>query len=488
MLLFWLGTDTMPILGPVIDFLVPNDLSGDFDMFFVSGIMMVTFSTLLILYNAEVIVWIVGLFGRAFARWVPAVKTAVAYPLASKTKTGLTLAMFSLIMFSLAFMSTMNANLVEVFSSENATGGWDIYVETSSANPIGDLRDALADTDVNTDEFTAVGLQLVVTPDSGEIRKADAAADESWKRVQINGVDQEFALNTSMPLRLIAEGYSSAEEVWQAIAENPNLAVVDSFTGGPATFGTGEDTFFLGAQPLDDDSDVMAPVDVTIDNPSGSQERELTVIGVIDDEVSTAFGLYTNIQTVRDVYGSGDAEQIVVKLENSDTDHAADVARQIESSLLENGVQAQSARKLLEDIISIQSGFLNLIQGFMGLGLLVGIAALGVISFRAVVERRQQIGMLRAIGFQRGMIALTFLLESIVVAGLGVLAGLTLALILAYNLFTSDEISESFEHFIIPWGTLGLIVAIALVAAALMTIIPSRSAASVPVAEALRYE
>ena len=48
--------------------------------------------------------------------------------------------------------------------------------------------------------------------------------------------------------------------------------------------------------------------------------------------------------------------------------------------------------------------FNRLIQGFMGLGLVVGVAALGVISARAVVERRQQIGVLRAIGFRRGMV------------------------------------------------------------------------------------
>ena len=37
----------------------------------------------------------------------------------------------------------------------------------------------------------------------------------------------------------------------------------------------------------------------------------------------------------------------------------------------------------------------NLLTGFMGLGLIAGIAALGVIAARAVVERRQQIGMPR---------------------------------------------------------------------------------------------
>jgi putative ABC transport system permease protein len=39
----------------------------------------------------------------------------------------------------------------------------------------------------------------------------------------------------------------------------------------------------------------------------------------------------------------------------------------------------------------------------MALGLVVGVAALGVISARAVVERRQQIAVLRAIGFRRAM-------------------------------------------------------------------------------------
>ena len=48
----------------------------------------------------------------------------------------------------------------------------------------------------------------------------------------------------------------------------------------------------------------------------------------------------------------------------------------------------------------------------MGLGLVVGVAALGVIAARSVVERRQQIGVMRAIGFQASAVRLGFLLES----------------------------------------------------------------------------
>ena len=59
----------------------------------------------------------------------------------------------------------------------------------------------------------------------------------------------------------------------------------------------------------------------------------------------------------------------------------------------------------------------------MGLGLIVGVAALGVISARSVVERRQQIGVLRAIGFRRGMVQASFLLESSFVALTAIVVG-----------------------------------------------------------------
>src|SRR3972149_3023649 len=97
----------------------------------------------------------------------------------------------------------------------------------------------------------------------------------------------------------------------------------------------------------------------------------------------------------------------------------------------------------------------RLIQGFMGLGLIVGLAALGVIAVRAVVERRQQIGMLRAIGFRRTLGGLGLLIEMLVIARLRPLVGF---------------------------------VALALAATLLLTSLPARQAARTTIAEALRYE
>ena len=76
-----------------------------------------------------------------------------------------------------------------------------------------------------------------------------------------------------------------------------------------------------------------------------------------------------------------------------------------EDAALDQGVQADSLRQIVDDFQAQSRGFLYLIQGFMGIGLFVGIAAVGVIAFRTVVERRQQIGMLRAIGYTRRAVA-----------------------------------------------------------------------------------
>jgi putative ABC transport system permease protein len=113
----------------------------------------------------------------------------------------------------------------------------------------------------------------------------------------------------------------------------------------------------------------------------------------------------------------------------------------------------------------------------------------GVIAFRTVVERRQQIGMLRAIGYTRGQVALSFLMESSFVTLMGILSGLGLAILLSYFLMTSDEMTATgFSGFYIPWLEIVAVCAFAYAASLLMTFVPSRQASSIPIAEALRYE
>ena len=125
-------------------------------------------------------------------------------------------------------------------------------------------------------------------------------------------------------------------------------------------------------------------------------------------------------------------------------------------------------------------------MAFMALGLIVGIAALGVIAARSVVERRQQIGMLRAIGFRQGMVQFSFLLESSFISLLGIGLGVALGVALSYQIIPDTGIEGMTT--VIPWVQIALIVALAYLASLVTTFLPARQAARVYPAEALRYE
>ena len=186
------------------------------------------------------------------------------------------------------------------------------------------------------------------------------------------------------------------------------------------------------------------------------------------------------------MFGTPDFARSYIRLADGADDIQA--ARDIEAALGTRGVQAESISKLIDDDAAQDQAFMRMFQAFMALGLFVGIAALGVIAFRSVVERRQQIGMLRAIGYQTESISLTFMMESGFVALMGILAGVVGGVIVSRNLFTTGQFSGSDIDFVMPWAEVVVFVVFAAVFSLLMSWWPSRNAAKVPVADALRYE
>ena len=134
-----------------------------------------------------------------------------------------------------------------------------------------------------------------------------------------------------------------------------------------------------------------------------------------------------------------------------------------------------------------QEGFFRLMEGYLGLGLLIGIAGLGVVMVRAVRERRRQIGMLRAMGFGNRVVRTAFLVEAGFIALQGVLIGVVLALISSYQLLSNtDTFGEERLAYEVPWLTLLIVLAAALAASILATAAPAAQASRIKPAVALR--
>jgi putative ABC transport system permease protein len=484
LLAFWLLT-----AGQVI----PPSLEDDFEMFFLSGITMVLAGTFVLVYNADLLLGALTLAGGRFTRIVPSIRTAVAYPLSNKFRTGMTIAMIALVMFALVTMSTINGNFRTLFSSDDALGGYDVLAQDNPGNPVEDLGAALAEAGGN--EATA-GIAVIdrvkqanrTTAEAAQIDGDDDNDDGNpldFGAYTIAGVGEGFLRNVELEFQNRARGYDSDRAVWDAMLGNPDFAVIDAFSLESGEFGDGGGFTIEGIEPTDE---VIEPIRVSVRDNASGKLRTVSIIGVIATEGSGIYnGLLLNDAVFDETFGRPESSFYLVRTETgADPD---DVAKRIERTLINQGVQADSLRKIVEDFQAQIEGFLYLIQGFMAIGLLVGIAAVGVIAFRTVIERRQHIGMLRAIGFSRGAVALSFLIESAFVTLLGILSGITLGLGLAYMLMKSDEfVPGGVDTFYIPWDQILVIAGLAFVASVLMTIIPSRQASGIPIAEALRYE
>jgi putative ABC transport system permease protein len=160
------------------------------------------------------------------------------------------------------------------------------------------------------------------------------------------------------------------------------------------------------------------------------------------------------------------------------------------SSLLDNGFETTVLQDVLLDVNGPRVFISRVLVGLVGLTLLVGMAALAVTGSRAVVERRQQIGMLRALGFRRSHVQMMFFIESVLVGVLSAGLGLGLGLILCRNVFAVNFFASITTGLtlIVPWRELVLICIAAIAASALAALVPVWQAGRIAPADALRYE
>jgi putative ABC transport system permease protein len=162
-------------------------------------------------------------------------------------------------------------------------------------------------------------------------------------------------------------------------------------------------------------------------------------------------------------------------------------AKQIESTFLKQGMQAVAVETMVLESLKLMNQFFNLFDGFMGLGLIIGIAGLGIITVRSVHERRQEIGMMRALGFKKKMILYSFLIETSFVSILGILIGTLLGIFTGYIIWR-DEFHEMGFDFLVNWQPIMTIFLLAFVFTLLCIIPASRKASNTPPAEAIRYK
>jgi putative ABC transport system permease protein len=506
---------------------IGKKLEGDIEMFVLSGLMVVVAFTLIIVYNARFLTallpngngryrvtilaaataiasfatgvtvgdsgdgvgqlaylagglcLIVAAFAFAavrFPRLAPAIKMGVAYPLSNRFRTGMTIAMFSLIVFSLTTFSSVNANFARMLTGDGVGSDWDIIASANRNSDVSDLRAVMDEQGLDQAGDMVASGQVTLYTGSQQVRQGDG----EWRDYPVIAADEGFLGVPELDAR--AEGYETDEAAFAAV-QSGDYALID----WPGTSDNHNDAWdWTPDVSIKDKS--FAPFTVAVRDPATGRSQVVTVIGVLPLKLNwdVVAGIYVNERVYSASFGAPDYQRTYLQLK--DGIDAQDAARGIEAALATQGVQASSIDKLIKDSAAQDMAFTRVFEGFMALGLFVGVAALGVVAFRSVVERRQQIGMLRAIGYQSGTVAMTFVMESTFVALMGILSGVVGGVIVTHNIFTIGIFSGESVSFFIPWTEIIGFAGAAFVVSLFMTWLPSRNAAHVPVADALRYE
>lgn len=218
---------------------------------------------------------------------------------------------------------------------------------------------------------------------------------------------------------------------------------------------------------------VQAGEDVTLHD--GDRSRTLTVLAGQDDDVLLTT---VDLQSLAPDAGLGTVWLRLADDVNQAAaiDEVTDVAGTASPNAFVTGLASE--RAAIDEVVDV---LLLVVTGLLGVAVLIALIGVGNTLALSVVERRQESGLLRALGLTRRQLRALLAWEAVLVAGvaavLGVLIGGAYGLVGTASAL-GDEVPETVLS--VPWLQVGAIVVVATAAGLLASVLPARRAAKTP--------
>jgi len=239
------------------------------------------------------------------------------------------------------------------------------------------------------------------------------------------------------------------------------------------------------------------------------KEKQLHIIGVVDTEPASGFGGYGNgrlliplgvalslraaqINDLRDAVRGGPAKPTFASLTvRAKSPNNVDA---IEAAVKKMGFGAFSLLDASKSVRIFFSVF-DLLLGIFG-SLALAVATLGIVNtlVMAILERRREIGVLKALGAADSDVKRLFFVEAGVMGLLGGIGGVLFgwligrALTLATNIYLKRQELPSVEIASVPWWLIVGAISFAVLVSLIAGLYPASRAAKLNPVEALRYE
>ncbi|CAL9454598.1 hypothetical protein SUDANB120_02512 [Streptomyces sp. enrichment culture] len=178
--------------------------------------------------------------------------------------------------------------------------------------------------------------------------------------------------------------------------------------------------------------------------------------------------------------------QVFVKLSGGES--AANEKKVIDALGDNPAIKIDDKQDIRNEMGGIINTMLNLMYGLLGMALVISV--LGVVNTLAmsVFERTQEIGMLRAVGLDRGRVKNMIRLEAVVISLFGAVLGVGLGTFLAWALGRTFKNSIPNYELVVPYDRIGVFLLLAAVVGVLAAMWPARSAAKLNMLTAIKTE
>ena len=444
--------------------LVPEVFTNpDISLFVLDGVVLTVAGVLLVSRHQRSIGGVVRTVGGGSKSM--SLRLGLAYPLAKGFRTSLILSTFTLVMYtliSITLFSAVFAGQIDDFTAD-VSGGFDGQVFSNASNPV--PVDAVTSEPgvASVAALATVGAQFNIP---SRPKPEGANEFEFWP---LAGYDAAFVDGGPPSLQEFLPEFGDETGAWRALLTDPTLIIVDEFFlqqgGGPpeASIEPGEE--------------------VIVQDPVSGVTKSLRVAALADSGFGQSTS-YMGLEAVRQLVGTR-AVTNSLRYKVAPGADPQEVAERLKGKYVANGVNATSFRKAVGDGLAQQQQFFRLMQGYLSLGLIVSVAGIGVVMVRAVRERRREVGILRALGFETRQVRRAFVAESSFVGLEGILLGTSLAIVSSWRLLTSGSFGDGLE-FSVPYGQVLLIVGLAFLATLAATASPAQQASKIRPAVALR--
>ncbi len=363
---------------------------------------------------------------------------------------------------ALAF--TLSADQVSALT-DAVYEGYEAYAAENGVPGFGSLRQSFTDY-LSSDEATGILSEAVA------------------KAVDTSGLESKAAALFSRYAASMGNAIGAAmESAMSGLSEQLTQTIADNLSGLTEQFAANlQDAFRVDPEALAEAFSMnMEPAELRdlmsalLSKQSNSYSGNLRRLGYATDENPSSITIYP-----RDFEGKGRIKEILA-------DYNARMEREDPDKVI---TYTDIVDTLMSSVTQIVNAISGVLIAFVAISLVVSSVMIGVITYISVLERRKEIGILRAIGASKRNISEVFNAETFIIGALAGLMGVGityLLLIPANRIIASIAEGVKISAFL-PVRSAAILVVLSIFLTLLGGLIPSRKAARQDPVTALRSE